>query len=194
MALVDVQRIARIRNCLAKTYELADLFTQKSFEFPDRVASWLTELESAAREAQLAVTPKIAGLRVGLEAAGRGLSETPERQGRMTRRKSRNAAAQLALRSAIDLTMEAVQPFEARQLRAEDIALTIVSRSFERALWPGQGNCADMPSMWQQLLADQDLGSQTRELSTLLGLAQGMMMVARTMTEFANHGAQEQIK
>lgn len=107
----------------------------------------------------------------------------------MARRKARNAAAQLALRSAIELTLEAVRPFEERQLRAEDIALTIVSHSFERAWWPGQGKCADMPSMWRTLLADPDLGSRARELSTLLGLGQGMMMVARTMNEFANNGA-----
>lgn len=194
MGLVNVQQIARVQSCLAEASSLADLFAEKGFEFPDRVASWLRELESSAREAQLSIVPRVAGLRVSVEAARRGFSsgtsETSQDKGRMTRRKARHAAAQQALRSAIELTLEAVRPFEERQLRAQDIALTIVSRSFERALWPGQGKCTDMPSMWQTLLADPDLGSQVRELSALLGLGQGMILVARTMNEFANNGAQ----
>ena len=193
MALVNPDGIACVRACLGEASGLADQFSAGDYDFPDEVAKWLVELESAANDARLAVVPRVAGLRVALDAARRGIAEPREGQPRATRRHARNAAAQMAMRSAIDLVCEAIEPLEARRMRAENIALEVVARSFEKALWPGQstapGAPADMPSMWRALLVDNDLGPPVRELSVLLGMPQSLVLVARTMNEYAGNGA-----
>ena len=139
------------------------------------------------------MVPKVAGLRVALTAAKRGIAEVHDAEPRMKRRQAKNAAAQFALRSGIDLVYQSIEPFEARQLRAENIALEVVARSFERALWPGQSQAPDapqdMPSMWRALLTDPALSPLIRELSVLLGVPQSMVLVARTMTEYSGNGS-----
>ena len=192
MAMVNPDGIARVRDCLGEASDLADRFNGRHHDFVDKVADWLVELESTARTAKLAVVPKVAGLRVALDAARRGLADERGPEPHMTRRQAKAAAAQVALRSGIDLVYESIEPFEARKLRAENIALEVVARSFEKALWPGQsqepGAPHDMPSMWRALLADPGLGPLVRELSVLLDVPQGMVLVARTMNEYSGNG------
>ena len=195
MAMLNLDHLDRIRHCLAEASALANEFSEQRHGFAEHVGEWLVEIESAAREAGLAIVPKVAGLRVGLEAARRGLAESSRDRVGLMPRKARNAAAQSAMRSAIDLVYAAIEPLVARQVRAEDIALHLVSRSFEKSMWPGQsrapGAPADMPAMWRAMLTDPVLGPSVREISTLVGLAQSMLLVARTMNEFAGTGARE---
>ena len=192
MAMLDIDRLDRLRQCLGEASTLADEFGERRHDFPDRVRAWLVALESAAGEAQVPVVPKLAGFRLGLEAARRGLADSTGDRAGLAPRKAKNAAAQAAMRSAIDLLYDAIEPFVARQVRAEDIALHLVARSFEKSLWPGQskapGAPSDMPGMWRSMLADAALGPSVRELSTLVGVARSMVLVARTMNQFAGTG------
>ena len=193
MALVRNQRLDRLRACLAESSTLADSFTTGGIGFPDAVGNWLERLEALAKESGLEIAPKLASLRVSVEAARQGVV-APELQlhGRVTPRKLRKATAQLALRSAVELVSQAIQPFHARQLQAEDIALDLAAQSFEKALWPGQGAGpeapTDMPSMWRAMLTDPVLGPRVRELSALLGMAEAMLAVAGAMNSFAGNG------
>ncbi|MDE2883462.1 MAG: hypothetical protein OXP70_16550 [Acidobacteriota bacterium] len=194
MALAPSRGLSRVQACLAESGALADSLASGGSGFPEAVRSWLERLESGARETDLGVAPRLAGLRVSVEAAREGvIAPELELHGRLTPRKLRKATAQFALRSAIELVSHALQPFHARQLRAEDIALELAARSFEKALWPGQGRGreapADMPSMWRAMLADPALASRVRELSALLGVPGGMMMVARMMNEYAGNSS-----
>ena len=191
MPMVHLDRVVRVRECLAEASVLADEFSARKHDFPQQVGSWLVRLESAAKEAQLDVVARLAGLRVAIEAVRQGLDEGDGgTRGRRTRRRARHAAAQAALRTAIEVVSSAAEPFEARRLHAEDIALHLVARSFEKGLWPGQRQDddapRDIPSMWRALLGDPALGSHAMELSALLGFPQSMVLVARTMNEFAN--------
>ena len=190
--MLNPQNLDRVHERLDEVSTLASEFAEKRPDFPNRVQVWLEELETAAREAELPVVPKLASLRVGLEAAMRGLADPLQGTVRLTPRKARNAAAQVALRSAVDLTCNAVEPFEARRTWAEDIALKLASRSFEKRLWPGQskdyGAPSDMPSMWRAMFADPELGTAVRELSIIVGVAPGMVLLARVMNEYAGGG------
>lgn len=194
MALVRSERLDRVRDCLAESSALADSFTARGVGFSDAVRDWLERLEALAKESELGVASKIASLRVAQEAARDGVVPPElEMHGRLTPRKLRRAAAQLALRSAIDLAWQALQPFEARRRRGEEVAAEIASGSFEKGLWPGQGGSpgspTDMPSMWRAMLADTDLAPRVRELSALFGMAEAMMALAKAMTEFAGNRA-----
>ena len=193
MALVRSQGLTQLRACLAESSSLADSFATHGIGFTDAVRKWLERLEALAKESDLGIAPKLASLRVGVEAAREGVvAPELEFHGRLTPRKLRKATAQFALRSAIDLVSQAIQPFHARQLHAEEIALEVAARSFEKALWPGQGPGpgapTDMPSMWRAMLTDPELGPRVRELSALLGMAEAMMAVAGAMNSFAGNG------
>lgn len=194
MALLRSDALDQVRDCLAESSALADSFMASGIGFVDAVGSWLQRLEGLVRAADLKVTPNLASLRVSVEAARHGvIARDVASLGRMTPRKLRSATAQLALRSAVELVSHAIQPFEVRRLRAEDVALEVASLSFEKALWPGQGKTpgspVDMPSMWRAMLADPALSSRVRELSVLLGVPGAMMMVARMMNEFAGNSS-----
>lgn len=194
MALVRNQGLTRIRDCLAESSALADSFTTGGIGFTDAIGSWLERLEALTKESDLGVAPKLASLRVSVAAARAGVvAPELELHGRVTPRKLRKATAQFALRSAIDLVSQAIQPFDARQLHAQDIALELAARSFEKGLWPGQGAGlgapTDMPSMWRAMIADPVLGPRVRELSALLGMGEAMMAVASAMNSFAGNEA-----
>ena len=194
MALVRNRGLSHIRDCLAESSALADSFATGGIGFTEAVGSWLERLEALAKESDLGVAPKLASLRVSVEAARAGVvAPELELHGRVTPRKLRKATAQFALRSAVDLVSQAIQPFETRQLHAENIALELAARSFEKALWPGQGAGpgapTDMPSMWRAMLADPVLGSRVRELSALLGMGEAMRAVANAMSSFAGNEA-----
>ncbi len=183
-------RLNAVRQCLTEATALADSFIAGHHDFPSQVAEWLSKLESTTREAGLAVVPLVAGLRVEVDAARQGFLPASEPDGgRMKRRSARKAAAQSALRSAIDLVSAAVEPFEARRMRAENIALDVAAKSFAKGLWPGQsdvpGAPGDMPSMWRAMLADPLLAPMIMELSALQGMAQSMVLVANAMNSFA---------
>ena len=192
MPMVHVENLDRVHGCLAEASGLSDQLAARRHDFAVEVGRWLVRLEEAAKEACPAAVPQLAALRTAVEAAAQGL-DVPDVGGHRTRRKARSAAAQEALRTAVALVSAAVEPFEARRRRAEDIALTVAARSFEKGLWPGQRQESDaprdMPSMWRALLADPDLGSLTMEMSALLGFPQSMALVAQTMTEFAGGAA-----
>lgn len=189
MPMVHLDRVDKVRVCLAEVSGLADGFSARQYDFPNRVCSWLVRLEAAANEARLDVVPRLSGLRVAIEAARQGLDAGDGIRGQRARRRAQHAAAQTALQTAITLVSSAIEPFEARRLCAEDIALNIVARSFEKRLWPGQRQDKDaprdIPSMWRALLSDPTLGPLTMELSALLGFPQSMVLIARTMSEFA---------
>ena len=193
LAIMNLERLDRVQSCLGDASGLADEFVDRRHDFPDRVLDWLGKLESAAKDAGLPVVPRLASLRVELEASKRGLSAPSTNVGRLPPRKARNAAAQMALRSAVEAISDVLAPFEVRRARAEDLALYLVSHSFGKLMWPGQsqaeGAPRDMQSMWQAMLADDALGPSVREISAMLGVAQGMMLVARTMNDFATTGA-----
>lgn len=195
MPMVHLDRVVRVRECLGEASGLADEFSARQHDFPRRVCAWLVRLESAAKEARLDVVPRLAGLRVAIEAARQGLDAGDGARSHRTRRRERHAVAQAALRTGIDLVSSSIEPFEARRLHAEDVALTIVAKSFEKGLWPGQQPARDaprdMPSMWRALLADPTLGPLTMELSALLGFPQSMVLVAHTMHEFAGANAKQ---
>jgi len=190
MPLVNLDRVVRVHECLAEASGLADELSARKYDFPQQVGSWLSRLESAAKDARLDVVPRLVALRVAAEAARQSLDIGEASGSHRTRRRVRHATAQAALRTAIEVVSSAIEPFTARRLRAEDIALNLVARSFEKGLWPGQNQDKDaprdMPSMWRALLADPALGPLTMELSALLGFPQSMVLVARTMNEFAN--------
>ena len=191
--MIRTEGLDQVRDCLAESSSLADSFAAGGIGFPDAVQQWLTRLETSIRDAQLGVAPRIASLRVSLEAARQGVVPGEiELYGRLTPRKIRKAAAQFALRSAIDLVWQAIEPFDARRRRAEEIALEVASGSFEKGLWPGQGRSpgspTDMPTMWTAMLADPDLGPRVRELSALLGMSRALMAVAGAMNAFAGNG------
>ncbi len=190
MPILAAGKLNGVRECLAEASGLADDFIAERYDFPDQVGDWLERLESVAAKAGLTVVPALAGLRVELEAAAQGLSQAPATSGRMTRRKARKTAAQSTLRAAINLVSAAMEPFEIRQSRAEAIALDVAARSFAKNLWPGQSNAPgapnDMPSMWQAMIADPVLGPLVMELSALTGMAQGMVLTAQSMNDFAN--------
>ena len=73
MALVRNQRLDRLRDCLTESSTLADSFTAGGIGFPDAVGNWLERLEALAKESGLEIAPKLASLRVSVEAARHGV-------------------------------------------------------------------------------------------------------------------------
>ncbi len=173
MALSLVQ-VEEIGDLLQQTPRLVDLLEARSAEFAQAVLGWLKRVEKTLEDNRLATVSAVAAQRAMLVQAARGQQAAEiVIAGRVTPRKMRDAAANLALQRCSALLQSLVDERRPVFQDAERVASQIVAVAEAKGLLldceATPDHQAHLLCVQRQVAADRDLASVLAHLQALVG-------------------------
>lgn len=128
-------QLEEIERQLLEVPGMVDSYERHNSDFGSRLVTWLVDLENAFHQNRLPVAGVIAAKRAMVLSAGRGvIPEGIVVQGRVTRRKLKDAAAIHALRSAAGLAASSIESDRDRYRQAREMVYRLVALAVAKKL------------------------------------------------------------
>jgi len=190
-----IANLESIERELAKAATLARLLEERSAAFPGTVKSWLSAMEASLSSNQLPQAAEIAAIRTGLISVEHGVIPSGLTfRGRPTRSRILNAAAVSSMQRATELVAHVVRETRSRFAEAEALGMQIIALAKFKDLTPPEAVARDralvtmggdrqplLRDLWQKLLATPELTNAAVRLEGLVGLADALVILDRSL-------------
>jgi hypothetical protein len=186
--LLRIVQLEEIQTLLRATPRLIDRYEHKRADFPQEVASWLKQVESALEQNRLHLVSQIAQLRAMLLGAQRGIApDGLSMAGKASRRKLADAAALRALREATSQISKAIDSRTGQIAEASKIAQQIVAiASLKRLLENCQGFARHqerLQGLVTTIKRDSDLAPYYAALGGLVSQQDALVLLDRALAD-----------
>lgn len=185
--MIHIVALEEIQGMLLRIPALVHQQEQRDSQYVADVKRWLVELERLFDHNRMPEGGDVAALRGLLISAERGvIPPGVEFQGRSTLRKIREASAAQVLRQAAELASTAIRGDRERVIEAERICRQLVAVARAKGLMTesagaGQDHAETLRARWRTLSVDPDLAAGTVNVEGLVGPADALIILDRTM-------------
>lgn len=191
--MLRIVQLEALERSLARSSEIALAYERGEPTFPQRLETWLLELETLLQNVRLPAASSMASLKSTLTSARDGAFPAHITVlGRPTKRKRVRIVAAEALRAAVELVQHTVEPERARFREAERIAAQLVAVARANGVLRSGDGAADLSSIDVQTLAAAFRSSESTaqamaQLEGLAGPADAVIVLDRVLAYGLSH-------
>ena len=178
--MLNYLQLQEIEHQLLEVPSMVDRYEMHSSDFRDRLVDWLVNLERIFQQNRLPIAGSIAAMRAMVLSAGRGvIPQGITVQGRVTRRKLRDAAAIHALRSVTELAANSIETDRERLRQAQEMVKRLVALAIAKKLHgfgPRDHHCCDT-DRWNLVWNTPDTQGGAIQLQGLVGRTDALILL-----------------
>jgi hypothetical protein len=184
--MLRIVNLEEINSMLLRVPRLVNLQKSRDPEFAGEVKAWLESLEDVLNNNRMPIVSNVAAFRGMVVSGERGVMPEGVRfYGTVTLRKIKDAAASAALRAAIELIFNTVQPDISKVTEAEGRGRQIIAlakaKGFSLLLPNGPERVDALKKLWRTLATDPDIGPGTINVEGLVGPNDSLIILDRAI-------------
>lgn len=185
--MLRIPNLEELKTLLLRVPNLVDGIENKSPVAVEDIREWLRAVETALGNNRMPQAAEIAGLRVQLAMARRGiLAEGMTARGSLTVRKVREVTAAEVLRQGGALLSRAIADDVARVDEADRVARQLATaaqiKGMISAAPPGTDRVGAVHTIWSEIRADADIGQGAIHIISLLGPEDAVIALDRAIS------------
>jgi len=190
--MLRIVNLEEINGILLRVPGLVDLQQSRGPGFAREVKAWLESLEGTLKNNSMPVVSNVAAFRGMVVSAERGvIPQGVSFYGRPTLRKIKDTAATAALRAAVELISNTIQPDMSKVTEAERRGRQIIAlakaKGFSLLLPNGPDRADALKTLWRTLATDPDIGPGTINVEGLVGPNDALIVLDRAIATDAHH-------